>query len=61
MCKTVSQITYTVLVETLNTAQSINQSVVLRVYWLTDYPPVHHRILMKPARPVRGLWAGSAR
>ena len=26
-CKTVSQITYTVLVETLNPAQSINQSV----------------------------------
>jgi len=27
-CKTVSQITYTVLVETLNTSQSISQSVV---------------------------------
>jgi len=25
-CKTVSQITYTVLVDTLNTAQSVNQS-----------------------------------
>jgi len=28
-CKTLSQITYTVLVETLNTAQSINQSIIL--------------------------------
>ena len=37
-CKTVSQITYTVLVETLNPAQSINQSIMAPVFLLHSTP-----------------------
>ena len=64
VCKTVSQITYTVLVETLNPAQSINYVPVLLSwnYWVGDthfpaLPHVPYPLLPSFSRPYPPCWS----
>ena len=60
-CNTVSQITYTVLVETLNTAQSINQSTQCRLFhsMLSSSMSLLRSLLNYLIAPCTMAWSGS--